>query len=122
MVSVPRYWPEKVCWMLSDEYHANEGGHIRIFKAKQLKQQIQKLGFKYWSGHWAHALHSPYWWLKCLFWKKQERSLFVKAYHQILVWDILKKPRTTRIAEKMLNPVIGKSVVFYFTKELRNSA
>ena len=24
-VTVPRYWPEKVCWALSDEYHEVEG-------------------------------------------------------------------------------------------------
>src|SRR3954465_11658659 len=30
-VTVPRWLPERVCWALSDEYHANEGGHIRIY-------------------------------------------------------------------------------------------
>ena len=30
-VTVPRYGPERVCWALSDAYHANEGGHIRIY-------------------------------------------------------------------------------------------
>ena len=31
-VTVPRYGPERICWALSDEYHANEGGHIRIYR------------------------------------------------------------------------------------------
>ncbi len=32
-VTVPTWLPEKVCWALSDEYHAPfvEGGHVRIF-------------------------------------------------------------------------------------------
>src|ERR1700712_2256468 len=30
-ITVPRYGPERICWALSDEYHANEGGHIRIY-------------------------------------------------------------------------------------------
>src|SRR5690606_36997727 len=29
-VSVPRYWPEKICWWLSDEYHANEIGRAHV--------------------------------------------------------------------------------------------
>ena len=35
-ITVPRWLPERICWALSDEYHANEGGHIRIFKADEL--------------------------------------------------------------------------------------
>ena len=32
-VTVPAWLPEKICWMLSDEYHAPfvEGGHVRIY-------------------------------------------------------------------------------------------
>ena len=39
-VTVPRWLPEKICWMLSDEYHANEGGHIRIYHADELHDKI----------------------------------------------------------------------------------
>jgi hypothetical protein len=42
-----------------------------------------------------------------------------KAYHQFLVWDIMKRPLATRLAERALNPLIGKSVVTYFTKPAR---
>ena len=37
----------------------------------------------------------------------------VRAYHRLLVWDITKAPRTTRWTEKVLNPVLGKSLVVY---------
>lgn len=114
--SVPRYWPEKVCWYYSDEYHANEGGHIRIFKDKELRRDIERLGFKIFSKHWAHALHSPYWWMKCAWWETQEDSRMIKLYHKLLVWDMMSRPWVTRTAEKMLNPVMGKSVVMYFKK------
>jgi hypothetical protein len=36
-----------------------------------------------------------------------------KAYHRMLVWDIMKQPAATRLAEQALNPLIGKSVVVY---------
>ena len=36
-VTVPRWLPERICWALSDEYHANEGGHIRIYRADELR-------------------------------------------------------------------------------------
>jgi hypothetical protein len=34
----------------------------------------------------------------------------------LLVWDIMSRPRTTRLAERVLNPVLGKSMVLYFHK------
>src|SRR5689334_24183820 len=36
-VSVPRWLPERLCWLLSEEYHSNEGGHVRIYKASSLR-------------------------------------------------------------------------------------
>ena len=117
IVSVPRAWPEKICWLLSREYHEVDGGHIRIFNSQKLKKDIEYFGFKCWLRHWAHALHSPYWWLKCLFWKKQN-SRIVNLYHKFLIWDLFHKPFITRFLEKILNPLMGKSVVFYFQKNV----
>jgi SAM-dependent methyltransferase len=114
--SVPRAWPEKICWALSRAYHEVEGGHIRIFNARTLRKNIQQQGYAYYAGHWAHALHVPFWWLKCLFWDKQETSKLIAAYHKLLVWDLMKKPWLTQTIDKLLNPLMGKSVVMYFQK------
>lgn len=114
--SVPRTWPEKICWVFSDAYHEVEGGHLRIFEANKLKVQIETLGFQFYQRHWAHALHSPFWWLKCLFWKSQETNWLVKQYHRFLVWDLMDQPAFTRYLERILNPICGKSVVMYFRK------
>lgn len=117
-LSVPRFWPEKICWKLSSAYYSVPGGHVRIFNAKKLSQKIEKSSFLFHKKHWAHALHSPYWWLRCLFWQAEEskQHWLVKQYHKILVWDLLKKPWLTQTLEKHLNPIMGKSVVMYFEK------
>lgn len=111
-VSVPRAWPEEICWRLSKAYHEVEGGHIRIFNATQLKHDVEAHGWKRYDHHGAHALHSPFWWLKCMNWEKE--SKLVDYYHQLLVWDLIKRPWITRKTEELLNPVLGKSVVMYF--------
>jgi ubiquinone/menaquinone biosynthesis C-methylase UbiE len=116
--SVPRRWPEQVCWALSNEYHEVPGGHLRIFRSRQLRDEIERLGFSHYYRHWAHALHAPFWWLKCLFWEKRDSNWLVRQYHRLLVWDIIEQPALTRGLEKMMNPVMGKSVVMYFRKEL----
>ncbi|WP_407564552.1 class I SAM-dependent methyltransferase [Streptomyces sp. 184] len=115
-VTVPRYGPEKVCWALSDAYHEVEGGHIRIYKADELVGRIRESGLKPYGLHHAHALHVPYWWIKCAVGVDNDRSPAVRAYHKLLVWDIMKKPLATRLAERLLDPVMGKSVVVYATK------
>jgi SAM-dependent methyltransferase len=123
-VSVPRFGPEWVCWRLSDAYHAMEGGHIRIFKARELRKDIEKHGMIHIRRHWAHALHVPYWWLKCLFWKEAEEDSpwIVRTYHRFLVWDLMKKPWITQLLERLLDPFLGKSVVMYFVKGLQPDA
>ena len=42
----------------------------------------------------------------------------VKAYHKLLVWDMMSKPALTRVTETVLNPVVGKSIALYFEKPL----
>ncbi|AMO58970.1 methylase involved in ubiquinone/menaquinone biosynthesis [Mycolicibacterium phlei] len=115
-ITVPRWLPEKVCWLLSDEYHANEGGHVRIYHADRLRDKVLAHGLRLTHTHHAHALHSPYWWLKCAVGTENEGNPAVKAYHQLLVWDMMSRPWLTRTAESLLNPLIGKSVALYFEK------
>jgi SAM-dependent methyltransferase len=113
-VSVPRAWPEKICWRLSSAYHQVAGGHVRIFNARYLRREIETQEFQFLTHHWAHALHSPFWWLKCLWWNTQEQSRLIRWYHRLLVWDLMQRPWITRTLEKCLNPLLGKSVVMYF--------
>ncbi|MBT8139450.1 MAG: class I SAM-dependent methyltransferase [Gammaproteobacteria bacterium] len=115
-VSVPRRWPEKICWWLSEAYHKVEGGHIRIFRARELREEISAFGFQHYDRHWAHALHAPFWWLKCVFWNSQDSNPLLRAYHRLLVWDLMDKPWLTQTIERLLNPLMGKSVVMYFER------
>ena len=61
-ITVPSYLPEKICWGLSDEYHApiEVGGHVRIYKKRELETKISAAGLVPMDFHRAHALHSPY--------------------------------------------------------------
>ncbi|CAN5625130.1 class I SAM-dependent methyltransferase [soil metagenome] len=122
--TVPTWFPEKVCWALSDQYHAPfvAGGHIRIFTEAGLRSTLRKAGFQPGASHHAHALHSPYWWLKCAVGPTNDANPLVKAYLKLLVWDIAKAPKVTRWTEKALNPVLGKSLVVYARKPERKPA
>ena len=115
-ITVPRWLPEVISWRLSDEYHNTPGGHIRIYTDAELVTKAESAGLVYDGRHYAHALHSPYWWIKCAVGVGNDDHPLAKAYHRLLVWDIMKRPRLTRWAEQALNPVIGKSLVVYLHK------
>jgi SAM-dependent methyltransferase len=115
-VTVPRWLPEKVCWALSDAYHEVEGGHVRIYRGHELVARLEAAGLVYEGRDHAHGLHAPYWWLKCAVGVTDDHHAAVRAYHRLLVWDIMEKPLATRLAERALNPLIGKSLVLYLRK------
>ena len=116
--TVPSWLPEKVNWMLSDDYHAPAavGGHVRIYSATELKAKLRAAGLRLAGSHHAHALHSPYWWLKCAVGVNDDDHPIVTRYRRFLEWDIIRRPRSTRIADRLLSPVLGKSLVLYGTR------
>ena len=120
-VTVPTWLPEQICWALSEEYHAPfvEGGHVRIYTEARLRAVLRRGGLQPRGAHHAHALHSPYWWLKCAVGPRNDAHPLVQAYHRLLVWDIAEGPWITRTAEKVLSPLLGKSLVVYARKPAR---
>jgi SAM-dependent methyltransferase len=115
-VTVPRWLPERICWALSNAYHEVEGGHVRIYTGDELVGKVQRAGMRLTGKAHAHALHAPYWWLKCAVGVDNSEHVLPRTYHRMLVWDIMERPWLTRTAEQLLNPLIGKSLVLYLTK------
>ena len=115
-VTVPAWLPERICWALSTEYHEVPGGHVRIFTRAELTAKLTAAGLTPAGAHHAHGLHSAYWWLKCAVGVHDDAHPAVRAYHRLLVWDIMRKPALTRLTEAALNPLIGKSLVIYAEK------
>ena len=115
-VTVPRFFPELVCWGLSSEYHEKPGGHVRIYRQSELTERLLRAGLVPYGAHHAHGLHTPYWWLKCAVGVDRDDVLPVRLYHRLLVWDISRRPLPTRLAERVLDPLVGKSTVVYLTR------
>ena len=113
---MPRWLPEVINWKLSEDYHNVEGGHIRIYTDKELVDKVTRAGMVVEGKDHAHGLHAPYWWIKCAVGVRNDDHPLARAYHKLLVWEIMKNPRALQLAGKVLDPVIGKSMVLYFRK------
>jgi SAM-dependent methyltransferase len=120
-VTVPAWLAERICWALSEEFHAPfvEGGHVRIYTEAGIRRQLRDAGLRPGAAHHAHSLHSPYWWLKCAVGVTNDEHPLVKAYHEVLLWDIVgRQPmaRFTKLFDRLANPFIGKSIIVYAKK------
>ncbi|MDA0344921.1 MAG: class I SAM-dependent methyltransferase [Proteobacteria bacterium] len=114
LVSVPTYTPEKLCWVFSKKYRQTPGGHIRIFKKKQLIEAFLKCRLNLFYHHREHSFHSIYWILRSR--NNMDESNFLKSFHGLLVKQMFGQAKTSAFIEKMLNPLFGKSECFYLTK------
>ncbi|MEX0666552.1 MAG: class I SAM-dependent methyltransferase [Acidimicrobiia bacterium] len=116
-VTVPTRWPERVCWALDHRYHDTPGGHVRIYRQPELEAKLEAAGLWLRGSHHAHALHSPYWWLKCATGvNRVDPPWAVRRYHDFLAWQITNRPGWVESLDRLLNPVLGKSLIVYGQK------
>jgi SAM-dependent methyltransferase len=116
-VTVPTRWPERVCWALDHRYHDTPGGHVRIYRQRDLESKLEGAGLWLRGSHHAHALHSPYWWLKCATGVHRVHPPWpVRKYHDFLAWQITNQPPWVEKVDRLLSPVLGKSLVVYGQK------
>jgi hypothetical protein len=68
------------------------------------------------GSHHVHALHSPYWWLKCAVGPRNEDHPLVVRYRKLLEWEIVEQPTAMQWLDRALSPLLGKSLVVYARK------
>ena len=115
-VSVPAYLPETIYWKISKDYHNYPGCHVRIYKARELTSLLQQNNLRICAVRRKHALHSPYWLLRCLFGINNEKALVPSFYHKFLVWDLKAKSWPVRLLDHICNRIFPKSIVMYAHK------
>lgn len=115
-VSVPTWITEVFYWRL-DKNYSHPGGHIRIFRSYEVRDLLEAFGLKILGSNRRHSLHSPYWFLRCLFGLDRENALLPRAYNRFLCWVENHASPPFKLLEHLLNPIFGKSLVFYALKE-----
>ena len=125
-VSVPRWLPEIVSWKLSDDYHNAEGGHIRIYTDEELVDKVTKAGVNdgtpgdamVFDGQGLRPRPALAVLVDQVRGRRQQRRPPARqglppapglGHHEAA-------PRRCRLAGKVLDPLIGKSMVLYFRK------
>ena len=63
-VTIPTATSEQLYLRLGDDYFESPGGHIRIFRPRDLAAALRDAGLRPIGVGFAHALHTPYWVLR----------------------------------------------------------
>jgi len=120
-VTIPTATSEHLYLRLGDDYFESPGGHIRIFKPRELASALGRAGLATTSVGFAHALHTPYWALRSIAGlPRADESRLVRAY-RIFLLKATQSPLMSRL-ERALNYVFPKSVVLYAEKRARARA
>ena len=106
---------------LGDEYFESPGGHIRIFRPRELSRGLAQAGLDTVGVGFAHALHTPYWVLRSIAGlPRADESRLVQLYRLFLI-RATASPAMQRL-EGMLNYCFPKSLIVYAEKARRTRA
>ncbi len=114
-VTIPTTTSENLYLRVGDDYFESLGGHIRIFKPRQLAEGLAEAGLATQGVGFAHALHTPYWVLRSIAGlPKADDSRLVRAYRLFLI-RATGSQAMTRL-ENVLKYCFPKSLIRYAEK------
>ncbi len=110
-VTVPSAFPEKVNWVLDSDYYNTPGGHVRIYRKAELADRLGDAGLRVRGSRRVHALHSPYWWVRCAGGVNRDDRWLARRYHDVLVKQIMEDPPLLRGLDERLRHETGMPIV-----------
>ena len=114
-VTIPTATSENLYLRLGDEYFESPGGHIRIFRPRELAEGLAAAGLATTSVGFAHGFHTPYWVLRSVMYLPDaDDSALVRGYRSFLIRAT--GSRLLDRVEKALNYVCPKSLILYADK------
>ena len=120
-VTIPTATSEHLYLRVGDDYFESLGGHIRIFRPRQLAEGLADAGLTTLGVGFAHALHTPYWVLRSIAGlPKADESRLVRAYRLFLIRATGSKAMTW--LENVLNYCFPKSLILYAEKPAAGGA
>jgi SAM-dependent methyltransferase len=114
-VTIPTATSEHLYLRVGDDYFESLGGHIRIFRPRELALGLAEAGLATLGVGFAHALHTPYWVLRSLVGlPRADENALVRGYRRFLIQATAS--RAMEWLETMLNYCFPKSLILYAEK------
>ena len=110
-ITIPTATSEHAYLHLTRDYFESPGGHIRIFRPRQLARAMADAGLRVSGVGFAHALHTPYWALRSLLGLHDESPGPVRRYRRFLM--AASNSRLWTRLERGLDWIWPKSLILY---------
>lgn len=114
-ITVPTRFSEIIYNLISFEYFSTPGGHIRIYKTKQLGDIMRKNGLEIYGIDYRHSFHTFYWMIKGVVGLHNNSHFLSKSYHKFLTMTLSSK--YMKKAERFFDFFFPKSLVIYAWKK-----
>jgi hypothetical protein len=119
-VTIPTATSEHLYLRVGDDYFESRGGHIRIFRPRELARGLAEAGFATVGVGFAHALHTPYWVLRSIAGlPRADESALVRGYRLLLIRAT--GSRWITAVERVLNYLCPKSLILYAEKRVKRA-
>jgi len=114
-VTIPTATSENLYLRVGDDYFESPGGHIRIFRPRQLALGLAEAGLATIGVGFAHALHTPYWVLRSIAGlPRADANPLVQLYRRFLL--LATRSNFLTGLEGVLNYCFPKSLILYAEK------
>lgn len=115
-ITIPTATSEALYLRLGDDYFESPGGHIRIFRPRQLARGLARAGLATVGVGFAHGFHTPYWVLRSVMGlPRADESRLVRLYRKFLI-HITGSPLMDAVEKRVLDYVCPKSLILYAEK------
>ena len=115
-ISVPDEYSERLLWRLSSSYRNAPGGHVRIYRRKQIAQLLRESGTEPFAIQFRHFLESVRWVLHTVLdeWGKPGR--ISRGIRWLLDTPSHRNWRILSWTDELGNHLLPKSIVLYGRK------
>jgi SAM-dependent methyltransferase len=121
-VTVPTATSEALYLRLGDDYFESPGGHIRIFRPRDLADAVRAAGFAPTGIGFAHGFHTPYWALRSVVGlPRSDGNPLVQAYRLFLIRATTSR-WLDRFEKRVMNALCPKSLVLYAQRRAERAA
>jgi SAM-dependent methyltransferase len=114
-ITIPTATTEWLYLALSRLYFESPGGHIRVFRPRDLARAMGRAGLRVYHAGFAHALHSPYWAVRALLGLDDESPGPTRSFRRFLLLATA-SPFWSRV-ERALDWIWPKSLILYGVRE-----
>ena len=118
-VSVPAYAPEKIFWTISWDYWHSPGGHIRYYQPGEMLARLQESGLNVYAERRRHTIQTLYWLLFCAVGKRNANAPVLRYLNKVTSLYYWRRFKPLEYLEALMNPFMGKDLVFYARKPQR---